>query len=166
MLAEPGCRPGSGRWGALAAVPGDISPVFPYLNAVLPYARYDHDNRVLIWEEDGQQYAFRPNEIRVANVESLEQAKQVVEGLVERVNEIWRQRDDIVPRYTERKMPAVLEVYKLLPGTNCRKCGYATCMAFAADLRKCAVRLEQCPPLAQAEYAENSRKLLEMISQE
>ncbi|MBI2832710.1 MAG: hypothetical protein HYX79_10690 [Chloroflexi bacterium] len=166
QLAEPGCKPGSGRFGALATTPNDISPVFPYLNAVWPNARYDHDNKVLIWEERGQVYAFRPREIRLANVENFEQASQVVADIVERINDIWQGRGDIVPRYAERKMPSVLDIYKLLPKTNCRQCGYATCMAFAADLRKCAVRPEQCPPLMQAENAGNREKIMGLVAGE
>ncbi|MFC1645798.1 acetyl-CoA decarbonylase/synthase complex subunit gamma [Candidatus Omnitrophota bacterium] len=38
-----------------------------------------------------------------------------------------------------------LEIYKLLPKTNCRKCGYSTCLAFAMALAKKQVALEKCP---------------------
>jgi acetyl-CoA decarbonylase/synthase complex subunit gamma len=38
-----------------------------------------------------------------------------------------------------------LEIYKLLPRTNCKKCGYQTCLAFAMQLAKKAVALEKCP---------------------
>lgn len=38
-----------------------------------------------------------------------------------------------------------LEIYKLLPKTNCRKCGHSTCLAFAMALAKKQVTLEKCP---------------------
>ena len=38
-----------------------------------------------------------------------------------------------------------LEIYKLLPKTNCRKCGYSTCLAFAMALAKKQVVLDKCP---------------------
>lgn len=38
-----------------------------------------------------------------------------------------------------------LEIYKLLPKTNCKKCGFQTCLAFAMQLAKKAVSLEKCP---------------------
>ena len=38
-----------------------------------------------------------------------------------------------------------LDIYKLLPKTNCRECGFATCLAFAMQLAKKAVSLEKCP---------------------
>ena len=38
-----------------------------------------------------------------------------------------------------------LEIYKLLPRTNCKKCGFQTCLAFAMQLAKKAVSLDKCP---------------------
>ncbi len=41
-----------------------------------------------------------------------------------------------------------LDIYKLLPKTNCRECGFATCLAFAMQLAKKAVGIEKCPHLS------------------
>lgn len=38
-----------------------------------------------------------------------------------------------------------LDIYKLLPKTNCRECGFVTCLAFAMQLAKKAVSIEKCP---------------------
>jgi len=38
-----------------------------------------------------------------------------------------------------------LDIYKLLPKTNCRQCGYSTCLAFAMALAKKQVALDKCP---------------------
>ena len=38
-----------------------------------------------------------------------------------------------------------LDIYKLLPKTNCKQCGLATCLAFAMQLAKKAVAIEKCP---------------------
>jgi len=40
-----------------------------------------------------------------------------------------------------------LDIYKLLPKTNCRECGFATCLAFAMQLAKKAVTIDKCPHL-------------------
>ncbi len=40
-----------------------------------------------------------------------------------------------------------LEVYKLLPQTNCRQCGLPTCLAFAVAVMQGQKRLADCPPL-------------------
>lgn len=41
-----------------------------------------------------------------------------------------------------------LDIYKLLPKTNCRQCGFATCLAFAMQLAKRAVDINKCPFLS------------------
>ncbi|HAJ56911.1 MAG TPA: acetyl-CoA decarbonylase/synthase complex subunit gamma [Candidatus Omnitrophica bacterium] len=38
-----------------------------------------------------------------------------------------------------------LDIYKLLPKTNCKKCGFQTCLAFAMQLAKKAVLIDKCP---------------------
>lgn len=38
-----------------------------------------------------------------------------------------------------------LDIYKLLPKTNCRECGFPTCLAFAMQLSKKAVEIKKCP---------------------
>ncbi len=38
-----------------------------------------------------------------------------------------------------------LQIYKLLPGTNCRECGFPTCLAFAMKLAAKQVELADCP---------------------
>jgi len=38
-----------------------------------------------------------------------------------------------------------LEIYKLLPKTNCKECGFPTCLAFAMKLAQKGAELEKCP---------------------
>lgn len=38
-----------------------------------------------------------------------------------------------------------LEIYKLLPKTNCKKCGFPTCLAFAMQLAAKKISLDKCP---------------------
>ncbi len=53
-----------------------------------------------------------------------------------------------------------LDVYKLLPKTNCRECGFVTCLAFAMQIAKKAVSIDKCPYLS-----EEAKKALEAQSQ-
>ena len=41
-----------------------------------------------------------------------------------------------------------LDIYKLLPKTNCRECGFATCLAFAMALAKKTAGIDKCPYLS------------------
>ncbi len=42
-----------------------------------------------------------------------------------------------------------LDIYKLLPKTNCKECGFPTCLAFAMQLAKKAASVEKCPYVSQ-----------------
>jgi acetyl-CoA decarbonylase/synthase, CODH/ACS complex subunit gamma len=53
-----------------------------------------------------------------------------------------------------------LDIYKLLPKTNCRECGFATCLAFAMQLAKKAVSIDKCPSLS-----EEAKKVLKASSE-
>lgn len=61
------------------------------------------------------------------------------------------------------KMSMGLVLHKLLPQTDCQKCGKKTCLAFAIDLAKGKRRLEDCPYLDQPEFAENRRALAKLL---
>ena len=167
QLVEPGCAPGSARYGILINTPNDISPVFPYLNAIWENAWYDHDNEILILRGRDQTLAFRAHEIRVAaGTSDPAEASQTASEVVARVNRAWQERQNITPRFTTRKQPAVIDIFKLLPKTNCKKCGYLTCLAYANALRIGEVQLEQCTSLSQAQFADNRQKVLAILAPE
>ncbi len=42
-----------------------------------------------------------------------------------------------------------LEIFKLLPKTNCKKCGMPTCLAFAMQLAQKKVKLDDCPDVSE-----------------
>ena len=159
-LASPACSPGAPRWGALAAVKTDISPVMPYLNAVWKGARYDHQNRVLIHDRGNQKFALRPHEIRAAWVENMGHAHEVIQTVAAEINRVWADRERITPDERQRNVPDAMSLFKLLPRTNCGACGYASCLAFAVALRGDKAAPEDCPPLT-ADRLAGIRGLLE-----
>jgi len=46
-----------------------------------------------------------------------------------------------------------IDVYKLLPKTNCKECGEENCMAFATKIVNREVNIDQCAPLLKKENA-------------
>lgn len=159
-LITPPCSPGAPTWSAKAFLQDDIIEVLPYLNAELQGADYDHDSKVLIWKTKGKKCAFRPREIAVAPVEDREEGDRLINDLVVTVNDIWERRREIKPSVERRRIPPVMGVYRLLPKSNCKKCGYPTCMAYAADLRTGRTELSQCPDLSQ-ENKDSLRRLFD-----
>jgi acetyl-CoA decarbonylase/synthase complex subunit gamma len=56
-----------------------------------------------------------------------------------------------------------IDVYKLLPKTNCKECGQDNCMAFATKIVNREVEIDQCPPLLKKENEKAYNKLKEML---
>jgi acetyl-CoA decarbonylase/synthase complex subunit gamma len=56
-----------------------------------------------------------------------------------------------------------IDVYKLLPRTNCKECGEENCMAFATKIVNREVSIEKCPPLLTKEYEKAYGQLREML---
>lgn len=163
-LIRPPCRPGAETWDAKAHLEVDIGELLPYLNASLPGARFYPTGEVLIWQNAGRKYAFRPREIGSAPVKDNEEARGVIAEAVQMVNDIWSRREKLEPDFTSAKEPpGLLEIYKLLPRTNCGECGRSTCMAFAKALRESAATVSECPPLCASVQEQEHQRLLGLL---
>jgi len=61
--------------------------------------------------------------------------------------------------------PSPLEVYAVLDKSNCKECGYDTCMAFATDILERKVKVQNCTHLMQdPKQAKNRDKLIKLIT--
>jgi len=163
-LVEDHHTPGSGRYGVRIILPSDISASFPYLNTVLDDTIYDHQNSILIGVNNHRRYAFRPYEIQAGMVTDASEASSVVDEVVKLVNQVWKEHERIMPSFKERKLPTVYDIYKLLPGTNCKECGYSTCLACAAEIRNGVISSDRCPLLSKPEYAKNREQIRTLLS--
>ncbi len=163
-LVEDHHHPGSGNYSVRVKLSDDISTVFPYLNTLLDDTWYDYKNRILIGSRNKTRHAFRPREIHVAVLADRSNVADIAGEAVDFVNKAWKEHDHIVPSLIQRKLPAVYEIYKFLPQTNCKKCGYPTCLAFASALRSGEVKLEQCPLLLEPEYSRNKEHIISLFS--
>ncbi len=60
-----------------------------------------------------------------------------------------------------------IQIYKLLPQTNCKECGFPTCLAFAMKLAAKQVELAACPYVSEgskAQLAESSAPPIRLIT--
>jgi len=162
-LESPPCHPGSERWTASADLPVSIADVLPLLNARLRGAVYDHQEKVLTWRMGGRAVFFRPSQIGVSNLESRQEAEVVLGRLVDLANKAWLERDSIEPSYVKRERPQALQVYKLLPGHNCKVCGQPTCFTFALRLATDQANVRDCAPLFTDEFASRREELMTLL---
>ena len=158
-IATPACDPGAERYTAQARLTANISDVLPYLNATLPRAVYYPGAGALIWKKAGHSVAFHALDIAVSNLEDRDGAEKELKTVVDLVNRTWERRAEIAPDTTTRQRPTSMAIFKLLPRTNCKQCGEPTCFTFANKLVVAHKKLADCPPLAEAQYAEQHAAL-------
>ena len=64
-----------------------------------------------------------------------------------------------------RKDLQPLQIYRLLPRTNCKQCGCPTCYAFAFNLISRSKRLDECPDLLKEEFGDAYRTLKKTLGE-
>lgn len=75
-------------------------------------------------------------------------------------------RENLAPLHTARKRLVAMEIFQLLPQTNCKACGQPSCFAFASRLTVREADVRECSPLFDEEqYAEKRLALLDMLAQ-
>jgi ArsR family metal-binding transcriptional regulator len=145
---------------AIATFQADISPSFPYVNAELGGWDYDQINQVLLLKlSDGKWITLHPQKIAIRGIKDIDEAHALLAWIKGQINDIYDRRDRIAPRYVSQAGLKVIEILKLTPMTNCKLCGYTTCMAYAAALREGEISPNDCPPLGEERYREKREKL-------
>jgi ArsR family metal-binding transcriptional regulator len=146
-IVLPACDFESETVGVVGRFDEDISPVMPYLNATQPKALYHAAVPVLRFRFKGRPVALRPYEIAIGGFDDGDQAIEALARVQRLINETWERREEITPSSVERKRLTAMQVFKLLPRTNCRECGEPTCFVFANKVAAGQAEVTACRPL-------------------
>ena len=103
----------------IAHLSGDLTEVFPYMNAVMREASYNKNGPTFTFMDGYRMISVYPRRIAVAKADEIVDAWRVLEAIRRRVNETWERRKEIEPSYELREKPPALEIFKRLPRTNC-----------------------------------------------
>lgn len=141
----------------------DVSEILPYLNAIMEGVIYNHRGRTLTIKKEGRLITIHPKMIAGGQILDIEDARKILDWLKGLINDCYEKRDSITPNYEAQGQLNALDIYKLLPGTNCRRCGGLTCLAFATKLGQGDKNIMACPPLFTPEFAEKRQALLELL---
>ena len=161
-METPACHPGSLLWRVNFKLDADVSPLFPYINAIGEKAAYS-DNPVHIqFILGGYRCALYPDHVIAGLFNAREEAVEFIGRLIAYLNDIERRKDSITPSHKRIKSVPILSIYKLHPKSNCGACGFETCMSFAAALNKRDAEICQCTGFDDNEN-DNREKLRAMI---
>lgn len=135
------------KLGARLEVDNDLSPLFPFINSTDEGARYfDNPDRIQFIFE-GISCTLYPFEIIAAAFNDHDHAMSFGENLLKFLNNLHEKRACLKPDYRRAKHLSILDIYKILPGKNCGKCGEPSCLAFAGAVSKGRAGQHQCPGL-------------------
>ncbi len=161
----PACMPSAQTIQAMAKLSDDIAGVMPYLNALVRGAAFDPEGSTIrFWHADHAFTIYR-DKVNIAKALDAADAREAMDWLMDFINETYDRRDSIEPSYRRALELKPLQIYKLLPGTNCKECGEATCFAFAARLLREDTGIDGCPPFARGEYPEKREGLLALYQE-
>ena len=135
-----------------AQVEGDLGPVFPYLNAEVPSGTFNPSGPSFTLMDGPRLVTLFPHRLVIGRLREMQDAWRTLARLKRLVDGVWRRRSSITPSHERRVRTSALEIFSRLPKTNCRQCGEATCLAFAAQLLAGVQRLERCAPVFTGEF--------------
>jgi len=128
----------------------DVGAVLPYLNSVLGGFEYIKEPPSVTFKAHGKLITVHSRLIAVNALKDETEAGKIVAWLQREINHAWENRENITPMYQGLGRPQLIEILKLLPKTNCKKCGLATCMVFAAQAAEGGRGADACPEMAEA----------------
>ncbi len=143
----------------------DIGDLLPYLNSILKRVIFNPQGRSLSLQKDGMHFSFKGMRISATKLRDVDHARSELAAFVDLINDVWARRAEIVPSVDRGEQLNALQVYKGLPGTNCKECGQLTCMAFAARLLAGDVSVLMCKPLFTPDFRMKRISLLELLEE-
>ena len=138
--------------GAHFRLDNDIEMLFPYINAEIKGCRFFDNPAHVQFILDDFQCTLYPKEVLAAPFMDQDQAEKFIDRLIEFINDLYLKKDSLTPDHKTFRPISVIDIYKLLPQTNCKECDFSTCLAFAAALSKKQTTPDQCPGFARPLY--------------
>ncbi len=131
----------------------------PILTQCWAGPKYLHDPPEVMFHHHGRIIKVGAREIAINALKDEQEADRILKWLSIEINKCWDERADINPCYKGKTKPKLMDILKLLPKTNCKKCGQPTCMTFAAQVMEGGRGADHCPELSN----ENRTKLSDYL---
>jgi ArsR family metal-binding transcriptional regulator len=147
----------------VAEVSGEIYNAFPYLNVTMKDCIYNHPAFTLTFKEGEKMITLHAQHITLAKIDDEKEAEQILNRLQNLINETFENHEMIEPDYSMKQELKPTDIIKLLPETNCRRCGFRSCLAFAFKLIRKQTGITKCTPLLLEEYEEKRKILFELL---
>jgi ArsR family metal-binding transcriptional regulator len=125
-----------------------LAEVIPYLAALPGVIGYNPDTPSLTFRRRPGFITLYERRVTITQVRDADEGLALLVTLTEAINGTWEHRQELTAVTQPRRRARPLDVYSLLPQTNCKQCGEATCMAFAFGLIRQNHTTADCPALS------------------
>jgi ArsR family metal-binding transcriptional regulator len=140
-----------------------LADVLPYLATLPGIIAYNPDAQTLTFRRPAGFMTLYADRVYITQLRSPDEGLELLAALKDAINATWEHRTELVAVTVGRRAPRPLDVWTLLPQTNCKQCGEATCMAFAVGLLQHQRSVIECLPLQVDEALTDRRATLEAM---
>ena len=156
-LAEPG------KIIAVGKPDRSLTDVIPYLATLPGIIAYNPEACTLTFRRNPGFITVYADKVYITQVRDADEGLELLTALRDAINAVWEKREELVPLMKKKRAPGHLDIWELLPRTNCRQCGEATCLAFAVSLIQQNHELTDCQPLMSDPNLGDRRATLEAM---
>jgi DNA-binding CsgD family transcriptional regulator/ArsR family metal-binding transcriptional regulator len=135
-------------WYAHFKSDNEFSYLFPFIQAIEKEAIHFEQPESLQFKKDEIYCSlYPPNHISAGFFYGREDALIFANRLIKYFNDLESRKSKIKPKFKSYRRLHVPDILRLLPLSNCGKCGFRTCMAFAGAVSRRRMTLDKCPDL-------------------
>ena len=138
------CLADPGKMIVIGKPSGPLDEVLPYLATLPGVLAWNPDTRTLTFRRPRGFLTVCPDKVYITQINDTAEGLELLASLTDAVNEVWEKRSELIAMTTRKRAPRHLDIWELLPRTNCKQCGEATCMAFAVGLLQKTHDLDEC----------------------
>jgi ArsR family metal-binding transcriptional regulator len=124
-----------------------LDDVIPYLATLPGVIAYNPETLTLAFRRQPGFLTLYSDKVYITQVKDADTGLEVLGALKDAINATWEHRAELTAVTQARRAPRHLDVYAMLPQSNCKQCGEATCLAFAVLLIQQKHSLDECLPL-------------------
>jgi len=157
------CTTGGGRIKFRAKMNRTVEEVMPYLNSVIKTGLYIPSAKTFTYKIGSHIINIKDDRLTCTQLTNEAQCYEMIDHIKDLINDTWEHRDSITPFEETRDRPNAIQLYKLLPKTNCKACGQLSCMGFASKLILGTTRLYECSLVKEEAYASNYKTLESLL---
>jgi len=156
-LAEPG------KIIVIGKPDRQLDEVIPYLATLPGVIAYNPETLTLTFRRQPGFMTLYSDKVYITQIKDAAEGLELLAALTDAVNAVWEKRYELVAQTAGKRAPRHLDIWELLPRTNCKQCGEATCLAFAVLLIQQKHSLDECIPLQQDPSFSDRRATLEAM---